>query len=127
MASQFDVHTVAVNYGAFTGATAIPLIYLSEDGGAITILDAKVIGQAAGTSVTLGLYTYSSQGTPAVNGTIGVFAGTVVYAAGVAFDCTISDATVDPGTTGIWIGLDQASGTASTNSILVLDYIMGGG
>jgi len=120
-----DVKTVTVNIGAYDGSTIYPVIFFDELAGDITILDAKISGTAAGTSIGLGLYSATNVGTPAVSGTIGSFAGTIVYAKGVAFDCTISSATFDVSTSGQWLCVDQTSGTAPATTWLTVNYIHG--
>jgi hypothetical protein len=128
MASVYDVHAVSAPVGAFTGATEWPVIYIPASVGKITILSVKASGNTAGTSVGLIAVKMSNLGTPAImSGTIGAFAGTIVYAAGVVFDATIAKATFDPGTTGAWIGVDQASGTAPATATLHVSYVMGQG
>lgn len=122
MAEAFDVKIASVDVGAATGGGPFPCFYLPSAGGGITLLDVQVVGDGAGTSIGLAAITLSDVGTPAANGTIGSFAGTVVYAAGVKADCTISTAYVGGGK---WIGLEQTSGTAATNTKLVLSYVMG--
>lgn len=123
--AQGELHLTSVDLGAYIGATHRPFLYVSPNYGQIKILDAKVTGMAAGTSIGLGIYSATNVGTPVINGTVGVFAGTVVYAEGVVFACTISDSTVDPGTTGVWLAVDQTSGTAPANTILTISYLMG--
>jgi hypothetical protein len=128
MAESFDVKSVAINIGAATGAGPFPALYIPADGGAVTIINAKIGGNAAGTSITgqvITLGNVATGGTPAVSGTVGAFAGTIVYAAGVVHNATISTAAVSPGTTGIWLGFSQASGTAPAATILNLSYVQG--
>ena len=125
MSNALEVKTLAVDYGAFIGAGPRPLAFISNEGGDISILDAKVTGMAAGTSVGLALIVLSDVGTPAASGTVGSFAGTVVYAEGVTFACTISTAVVDVSTSGQWLGIEQTSGTAPANSILTINYVTG--
>jgi hypothetical protein len=117
-----DVRTVSVDMGAFTGATTHPLIYLADKYGAITVLDVQVTGIGAGTSIGLIFTSLSDVGTPAVSGTIASFAGTVVYAEGVVFEATVSDADVQPGQ---WLGVDQASGTCPATTLLTVTYAVG--
>lgn len=117
-----EVKTLTVDLGNYTGNNARPLWKLDDGYGGVTILGATLIGSAAGTSVTGQLVTLSDQGTPAINGTIGAFAGTVVFAEGVTADCTISTAWVDDGR---WIGYDQASGTAGAHTWLNVRYLSG--
>lgn len=122
MASQFDLHVVSVDYGAYIGATHRPLIYVPSGAGGISIVDARVAGSGAGTAIGLLLVSMTDAGTPAINGTIGAFAGTVVYAEGVPASCTIATSYVAGGN---WIGIDQTSGTAPANAVLTLSYVMG--
>ena len=95
MSNTLEVKTLAVDYGAFIGTGPRPLAFISNEGGDITILDAKVVGMAAGTSIGLALIVLSDLGTPAATGTVGSFAGTVVYKETAAFDCTLSTPVVD--------------------------------
>ena len=122
MAGQFDVHIATLPLGAFNGATEVPLAKLPAEGGGITILEAYLVGPAAGTVIGGLLVTMSDAGTPALNGTIGAFAGTCVTAAGVPFALTISNGYV---TKDYWIGFDQTSGTVPAGTFISLSYIMG--
>ena len=121
-----DVQIVSVDVGAYTGSTHHPLIKVPNGYGGVSILEAAVIGDGAGTAVGLKLVTTAdvsaTGGTPAINGTVGAFAGTIVLAEGVVHNCTISTPFVDED---YWIGLDQSSGTAATNTVLSLSYAMG--
>ena len=90
MANQMDVHIVSAPLGAFKGATELPLVYVPAKGGGITILDAQLVGTADGTVIGGQLVTMTDAGTPAIAGTIGAFAGTVVAAAGVPAELTIA-------------------------------------
>lgn len=119
MAEQFDVHIVTIPV-VLTGATEVPLIHLPSGGGGITVLDARMIN--AGTSVGGKLVTMTNAGTPAINGTIGAFAGTITDSATIPAALTISDAYV---ASGEWIGFDQTSGTVPAGSFVSLSYLMG--
>jgi hypothetical protein len=121
MASTFDVHILALPLGNFSGDTELPLVQVPTVGGGITVLGASLLG-GAGTAIGGKLVTMSNQGTPAINGTIGAFAGTVVTAAGVVAAATLSDAYVAAGE---WIGFDQTSGTVPAGSFIALSYVMG--
>ena len=123
--SAYDVKTVVLPVGAFTGATIQPKLFFEAEGGDITILDAQVVGAGDGTSVGLILVTASDVGTPAVSGTIGAFAGTIVLAEGVVFECTVALPSVDVGTGGVWLAVDQASGTCPANTLLTVNYLRG--
>ena len=123
--SAYDVKTVVLPVGAFTGATIQPKLFFEAEGGDITVLDAQIVGAAAGTSVGLILVTATDVGTPAVSGTVGAFGGTIVYAEGVVFECTIATPTVDVSTSGVWLAVDQASGTAPANTVLTVNYLRG--
>lgn len=122
MANQFDVHIVSAPLGAFNGATELPLVYIPAKGGGITILDAQLVGTAAGTVIGGQLVTMTDAGTPAIAGTIGAFAGTVVAAAGVPAELTIATAFVDDGQ---WIGFDQTSGTVAAGAFINIAYVTG--
>jgi microcystin-dependent protein len=122
MANTYDINIVSVDLGAYSGANARPLVKLPDGFGGITVHEAQVIGNAAGTAVGLELVTLTDAGTPAVNGTVGSFAGTVVFAEGVPAACTISTAYVEKD---LWLGVIQTSGTTPANTVLSLSYSMG--
>lgn len=122
MASQMDVHIVTALLGAYNGATELPLVYLPAKGGGITILDVQLVGPSAGTVVGGKLVLLSDAGTPALSGTVGSWAGTVVTAAGVPAELTIATAFVDDGQ---WIGFDQTSGTVPAGTFINIAYVMG--
>lgn len=117
-----DVTIVTLPLGLYSGATEFPFAYLPSAGGGITVLSAHLAGTAAGTAIGGKLVTMSDQGTPAINGTIGTFAGTCVTAAGVVFEATLTTPYVSGGS---WIGYDQTSGTVPAGSFIALSYIMG--
>ncbi len=119
MASNFDVHVLTMPV-VLTGATEIPLVQLPSGAGGITVLGANLLG--AGTTVGGLLVTMSNAGTPAINGTIGAFAGTVTGSATVPAALTISDSYVAGGE---WIGFDQTSGTITAGTFVSLSYVMG--
>lgn len=123
--SVFDTNVLAFGIGAYTGSTALPFARVDGSGGKLTALSASVHGNGAGTAVGLKLVTFgtvATGGTPAVNGTIGAFAGTIVFAAGVVHHLTISNAVVPAG---CWIGVEQTSGTAPTVTLASLNYVVG--
>jgi hypothetical protein len=121
-----NIQTICVDIGAFTGATIHPLVYLPSTCGDVTLLDVQITGIAAGTSIGLILTTATDVGTPAVSGTLAAFAGTVVYAEGVVFEATISDASIDTGTgSGIWLAVDQTSGTCPASTWMTINYVFG--
>ncbi len=122
MANQFDVHVVTAHLGEYKGATELPLVYVPAKGGGITILDAQLVGTAAGTVIGGLLVKMTDAGTPAISGTIGAFAGTVVTAAGVPAELTIATAFVDDGN---WIGFDQTSGTVPAGTFINIAYVTG--
>lgn len=122
MAEQMDVHIVTAHLGAFNGATELPLVYIPAKGGGITIVDAQLLAPSAGTVIGGLLVKMTDAGTPALSGTIGAFAGTVVTAAGVPAELTISSAFVDDG---YWIGFDQASGTVPAGTFINIAYVTG--
>ncbi len=119
----FEVHLVNADLSNVSGAGPFPLLYLPAEGGGINILSAHVVGDGAGTSVGLKLVSIADAGTPSsTDGTIGSFAGTVVYAANARFACTVSTPYVGGGK---WIGLEQTSGTFPAHTHLALAYVMG--
>lgn len=117
-----EIHLATLHLGAFNGTTEVPLLYVPDDAGGITVLAAKLSGPSAGTAVTGILVQMSDQGTPAIDGTIGSFTTPAVTGAGIVLGCTISDAFVDGGK---WIGFDQASGTVPAGTFISLAYVMG--
>lgn len=122
MASQMDVHLVSAQLGAFSGATEIPLVYLPEKGGGITILDVRLVGPSAGTVIGGQIVTMTNAGTPVLAGTVGAFAGTVVVAGSVPASLVLSSAFVDDGQ---WIGFDQTSGTVPAGTHISIAYVTG--
>lgn len=118
---MFNVQILTLPLPSFSGATEIPLVKMPSGFGGITVLEAHMVG-GAGTAVGGKLVTMADAGTPAINGTIGAFAGTVVGVAGARHACTLSDAYVGPGE---WIGYDQTSGTVSVNAAINISYLMG--
>jgi len=122
MAGQFDVHVVSLDLGAFLGATHVPLVKIPAGGGGISVLEAHLCGPSAGTAIGGLLVTLTDAGTPAINGTVGSFAGTCVTAAGVVFAATVTTPFVDED---YWIGYDQTSGTVPAGTFISLSYIMG--
>lgn len=120
-----DLKHLNADIGAYTGAAFQPIWKLTEGFGQITIKEAYITGIGAGTAIGLILATATDVGTPAVSGTLASFAGTVVYAAGVVFAATVSDASADPGTAGAWLGVIQTSGTAPATARLHITYVDG--
>lgn len=127
MSSSMDVHIATLPLGNFLGATELPLAKLPSVAGGITILEAYLVGPSAGTVITGQIVTLTETatgGTPAINGTVGAYAGTIVTAAGVVHKLTLSNAFVAGG---YWIGHDQASGTVPAGSFVTIAYVMGKG
>jgi hypothetical protein len=121
MASYGNVNLVTLPLGAFSGSTELPLAKLPADYGGVTILEAQLVG-AAGTVIGGQLVTMTNAGTPAIAGTIGAFAGTVVTDASIPAECTLSTPFV---AADLWIGFDQTSGTVPAGSFISLSYITG--
>ena len=119
MAESADVKILTFPV-VLTGATEIPLVKWPSGFGGVTIISAYMIN--AGTSVGGQLVTMTAAGTPAINGTIGAFAGTITNSATVPAACTISDGYVSAGE---WIGFDQTSGTIPAGSFLTVAYLLG--
>lgn len=123
MANEYNSLTLAL--GAFNGATHVPLGYVDGQYGGITITSAYLVGPSAGTVVGGLLVTCGSVatgGTPAINGTIGAFAGTIVTAAGVVHALTVSDGYVAAGE---WIAFDQTSGTVPAGTFIQTAFLNG--
>jgi hypothetical protein len=119
--SSNDVQVLTLPLGGFNGATELPLAKLPDDYGGITVIEANMTG-AAGTAIGALLIKMTDAGTPVLSGTIGSFAGTVVTAAGVVFEATISTPYVAAGS---WIGYDQTSGTVPAGSFITVSYVTG--
>ncbi len=123
MATQLIPFTLPL--GAFNGATEVPLAHLPTDLGGVTILEAWLVGPGAGTAIggqLVKMSDVSTGGTPAINGTVGSFAGTVVTAAGVVHKCTISNGWLAGGG---WIGFDQTSGTVPAGTFIQVMAVQG--
>lgn len=117
-----DVKIVTLPLGAYNGDTELPLAKMPDNFGGITVLEAQLLGPSAGTVIGGLVVTMTDAGTPAISGTVGSFAGTVVTAAGVPAELTISDAYVAAGE---WIGFDQTSGTVPAGTFISLSYVQG--
>jgi len=117
-----DVHIATLSLGSYNGATHLPLVKVPNGYGGITVLEAHLVGPGGGTAIGGVLVTLTDVGTPAVNGTIGSFAGTVVTAAGVPSALTVSSAYVADD---YWIGFDQTSGTVPAGTFIVMSYVTG--
>jgi len=132
MSESFNVQTATLVLGQFSGATEVPMFHVPAEGGGISVIDAWAFqngtgGSAltAGTSIGAKLVTMGTVptgGTPAVNGTIGSFAGTIVTAAAVAHKCTVSTPFVSADN---FIGFDQTAGTIAAGLTIQLNYVMG--
>lgn len=124
MANEIQVQSYTFG-AAFSGATEIPLCPVPGGHGGITVTEAWVAGPAAGTAVGGLLVTMGSVatgGTPAIDGTIGSFAGTIVFAAGVVHKLTIATPYVGAGK---WLGFDQTSGTVPAGTRVSVAYAAG--
>jgi hypothetical protein len=121
MASFGDPKVITLPVGAHVGATELPFAKLPANYGGVTVLEAYLHG-GAGTVIGGLLVTMSNQGTPAINGTIGAFAGTVVTAAGVPAKLTISNPYIPADA---WIGFDQTSGTVPAGTYVTMSVIQG--
>lgn len=136
MSESFNVQTVSLTHGAFSGATEIPLWRVPAAGGGITVLEAVAYqngtnGSAAtaGTAIGLKLITFGTVGTPGtagtvpvLNGTIGNFPGTVYFGAGTIHTCTIGTPYVGPG---YFVGIDETAGTIAAGVTVQISYVMG--
>ena len=117
-----DVKIVTLPLGAYNGDTELPLAKMPDNFGGITVLEAQLLGPSAGTVIGGLVVTMTDAGTPAISGTVGSFAGTVVTAAGVPAELTISDAYVAAGE---WIGFDQTSGPVPAGTFISPSYVQG--
>lgn len=116
---------ITLPLGAFSGATELPLYHVPTDEGGVTVVEAWTVIHSAGTIIGGLLVTMTdvaTGGTPAINGTIGSFAGTIVLAAGVVHKLTISKSWVAGGS---WIGFDQTSGTALAGAAIQINAVQG--
>lgn len=116
-----NVQICSLPIGSYNGATEIPLLKVPDNFGGMTVVEANLLA-GAGTAVGGKIVTMSDAGTPAINGTVGAFAGTVVTAAGVPAECTISTPYV---AAGYWLGYDQTSGTVPAGAYIALSYLTG--
>lgn len=125
MADTFDIKSLTLHLGAFNGATEVPLGFIPSVGGGATVVEAWLFSPSAGTAITAQVVTMgavATGGTPAINGTVGAFAGTIVTAAGVTHKLTISDGWVQSGE---FLGYDQASGTVPAGTYIQVHYVNG--
>ena len=132
MSDSFNVQTATLVLGQFSGATEVPLFNVPTSGGGITVQEvwayqngtggsAITAGTAIGAKlVTMG--TVATGGTPAVDGTVGTFAGTIVTAAGVVHKLTLTTPFVDAGK---FIGFDETAGTVAAGLTIQLAYVLG--
>lgn len=127
MANTFNINSITLHVGAFNGATEVPLGFIPNAGGGVTVIDCWLYSPGAGTVVGGKIVTMGSVatgGTPAINGTVGAFATPAVTAAGVVHQLTISDAWVDGDE---FLGFDQTSGTIPAGSYIQVLYVQGRG
>lgn len=135
MAESMDVKTISTvigDPGADNKQLFIAKAPTDAQGGGITILKAYATNGATtsgGTTFTLQLLTYSTAGTPALNGTItSVLGGTAAagdyWTANLPKAFTVSDGFVDAEE---WIVCDyQEENTGNpTNCVLTIQYVMG--
>jgi hypothetical protein len=120
-----EVAIVNLSVGAFNGATELPLAHIPLQWGGVTVLEATLFSPSAGTViggqlVTMG--TVPTGGTPAINGTLGTLAGTVVTAAGIVHKFTLTNYFV---AAGYYLGFDQTSGTVPAGTYIQAAFVMG--
>jgi hypothetical protein len=132
MSESMNVQIATLTMGQFSGAAAVPLLHVPAEGGGITVLEAWALQNGAGGSaitsgtaigailITMG--TVATGGTPAVNGTIGAFAGTIIPTATSVNKCTISTPFVEKD---YWIGFDETAGTIAGGLTIQLAYVVG--
>jgi hypothetical protein len=119
MSSSFDVNKIVVNTGAVSNGLRV-VGFVPAVGGDVTVTDAHVMSNAAGTSA-VNLVNLGAAGT-AVAGTIGTL-GSAVYVAGVPKAFTITAPIVEGGT---WIGVEELN-VGTTNAVTIVDvsFVMG--
>jgi hypothetical protein len=122
MSAEMDVHVLNLPVGALTGSTSVPLAYFPTGGGGLSVLSAVLTGPGPGTAIGLLLVSMSDLGTPAVNGTVATFGGTVIPAAGVTFKAAVGTPYVAGGS---FLGAVQTSGTIPANSTISVAYVIG--
>lgn len=121
-------HNILTTNIASVGASGtIPIWYVSDFSGGITILDGQITGTGAGTPVGLKLVTMSDANPPVIAGTVGRWggtfsAGTITMGAGSVFEMTINTAFVQPGQ---WLAIQNTSGTTPGTSFVTLNYVFG--
>ena len=126
MSDIMDVNQINLSVGNFIGAGPWPLSHIPKLGGGITVVDVALNASAAGTAIGLILVSMTdvaSGGTPAVNGTIATFGGTIIPAATVGpFLATIGTQYV---ATPCNLGVAQTSGTLPAGTEISVSYVMG--
>jgi hypothetical protein len=134
--SEFNIQTVTLMTGQYTGAPELALFHVPEEGGGITVLEAIAYQPNAGTLNASGtllagkIVTFGTLGTsltangtvPTLNGTIGSFYGTIITGAGTVHHATISSAYVSPG---YFIGIKGTAGTLAAGLSVQVSYVMG--
>lgn len=132
MSESFNVQVANLTLGQFSGATEVPVFFVPADGGGITVLEAWAFQNGTGGSaitagtaigaklITMG--TVATGGTPALDGTVGSFAGTIITAAGVVHKLTVSTPFVEAGK---FIGFDETAGTVAAGLTIQLAYVLG--
>jgi hypothetical protein len=121
---MYDPHEVSVNVGAMpaaAGTVYLPIFKVPLYGSRITLLDANVVLNPAGTA-TLNLVDMGTAGTSNAGTlfTLGSSGTETVFGAGTPMKGTEVTAVVSPGH---WISAKCEAGTASTVTIVNFSYI----
>ena len=118
MAGSFDTHVVSINMSELVAGThLLSQAPSNSQGGGLTIVGGAIVGSG---TVTAALHTFSSAGTPALNGTIAAAVGGTLTA-GVPAAFTISDGKVEASE---WVGVVLV-GTLLDGTFLDTKYVIG--
>jgi hypothetical protein len=118
---------LTTNISTLGASGTVPIWYVSDFSGGITILDAQITGTSAGTPVGLKLVNMTDANPPVIAGTVarwgGTFAaGTITMGAGSVFEATINTAAVQPGQ---WLAMQNTSGTTPAICFVTINYVSG--
>jgi hypothetical protein len=128
MSDAMDVHMCEFSIGTVSAIGTTIGLFLPKKGGAITLLSAHVVGEAAagGTINALQLNTFTDGATPSLLGTLGTAnAAALIPARNVRKVIDLSTAYVQPGTVDVWLGCTWTSGTILADTRIVISYVMG--
>lgn len=122
-----NVQILTTNISSVGATGTVPIWYVSNYTGGITVLDAQITGTGAGTPVGLKLINMTDANPPVLAGTVGRWggtfaAGTITMGAGSVFEATINTAFVQPGQ---WLAIQNTSGTTPGTCFVTINYVFG--